>query len=134
MSNVSMVDGHIDEPKMTEEKVIEALEICLRGDYDKIRNALCGKCVYIKYSDCKLSLQSDVLNLIKRIKAERDRYKSENYYMRVELEALNKLRGEQKTLIANLKEVIETIINEQIQLGFEAKTKLEQAKVEAMKE
>ncbi len=58
---------------MTDNDIIKALECCLKGDYDKIINALCAKCPYCKNTDCKLILQQDVLDLINRQKAEIER-------------------------------------------------------------
>lgn len=73
MSNVSLVDGHIDEPKMTDEEIIKALESCIVDDFYKIRNALCAKCAYCQYTDCKRRLQQDALDLINRKDAEIER-------------------------------------------------------------
>ena len=137
MSNVSMIDGHIDEPKMTEkiayidepkieeEKVIKACGLCLKGDYDKMIHALCGKCPYRKHTNCKSRLRQDALDLINRLKAERDCYKNELHYANMEKEALNKLCGEQKAEIERLKEAY---------LVYEETTGLKQAKAEAIKE
>ena len=71
MSNVSLVDGHIDNG-MSDEDIIKALECCIKEDYEKIRKALCAKCPYCKNTNCKSLLQQDVLNLINRLKADKE--------------------------------------------------------------
>lgn len=87
MSNVSMIDGHIDNDldnqKMTDEQIIKALKYCLEQEVH------CKGCPYEEYSkkDCTYRLYKDTLDLINR----------------------------QKTEIERLQKVIETMKNEQLQ-------------------
>ena len=71
MSNVSMINGHIDNV-LSDEDIVKALECCIKDDYDKIRNALCAKCPYCKNTNCKFLLQRDTLDLINRLKADKE--------------------------------------------------------------
>lgn len=67
--NVSMIDGHIDEPKMTDDDVIKALECCTS---DK----RCSEIECPFRSACKddtLALEKYALDLINRQKAEIER-------------------------------------------------------------
>ena len=62
MSNVSLVDGHIDEPKMTDEEIIKALECCSKKE--------CYKCPnYSEGIECGEALLILALDLINRQKA-----------------------------------------------------------------
>lgn len=58
MSNVSMIDGHIDEPRMTDNEIIKALEKLLL-DFRKI-----------EYRDSICQLIEDALNLINHQKEQ----------------------------------------------------------------
>lgn len=71
MGNVSMINGHIDNV-VSDEDIVKALECCIKDDYDKIRNALCAKCPYCKNTNCKFLLQRDTLDLINRLKADKE--------------------------------------------------------------
>ena len=67
MANVSLIDGHIDEPRMTDNEIIKALEYCVDKGY-------CPECpCYKNNADCKL--EYDVIKLINRQKAEVERLK-----------------------------------------------------------
>lgn len=71
MNNVSLVDGHIEEPKMTDEEIMKALECCC--NYGLLK---CQKCP--KQSDsktCMYDLSKDALDLINRKDAENERLK-----------------------------------------------------------
>lgn len=61
---------------MTDTEIIKALECCIVDDYYKIRNALCAKCAYSRYNECKRRLQLDTLDLLNRQKAEIERLKN----------------------------------------------------------
>ena len=63
MSNVSLVDGHIDEPKMTDEEIIKALECCSKKECNKCPN-------YSEDIECGEALLILALDLINRLKAE----------------------------------------------------------------
>jgi hypothetical protein len=70
MNNVSLVDGHIDEPKMTDEEIKKALECCADG------GNRCDECPY-GIGDCldddhKSIMLEDALELINRKDAEID--------------------------------------------------------------
>ena len=66
MSNVSMIDGHIDEPKMTDEDIIKALGLCTSkhlGCEDGCPRRNNG----LTFSQCRSVLQKDALSLINRL-------------------------------------------------------------------
>lgn len=67
MSNVSMIDGHIDEPKMTDENIIRALECCVE---EEIKS--CSKCPLATRKRCVNKLRRECLKLINRQQAEID--------------------------------------------------------------
>jgi FtsZ-binding cell division protein ZapB len=73
---------------LSDNEIVKALECCLKGDYDKIINALCAKCPYCKNTDCKLILQQNALDLINRLQAEKERLKEENEWLREDCEML----------------------------------------------
>lgn len=70
MSNVSMIDGHIDreERKLTDKEIIKALECCRYDDYD-----YCEECPYRKNKPCQENLIQDTFDLINRQQAEIER-------------------------------------------------------------
>ena len=84
MGNVSLVDGHIDEPKMTDEKIIKAFEVCyIDRDEDCSECPFCNEdmdCTYIEDNN----LLKDVFDLINRKDAEIER-------LTLEVEAVNEL-------------------------------------------
>ena len=68
MSNVSLVDGHIDEPRLTDEEIMKALEWHLNDDEKD-----CTGCSYKErklIGNCVEYLLKDSLDLINRQKAE----------------------------------------------------------------
>ena len=69
MSNVSLIDGHIDEPKFTEEDIIKALECCINED--------CNNCPYT-FGNCGHNAMRNTLDLINRQKAEIERLTDSN--------------------------------------------------------
>lgn len=74
MSDVSLVDGHIDEPKMTDEEIKKALEYCARS----MGAEACKGCPFSEKDICDNednAPQKYALNLIKRKDAEIERYK-----------------------------------------------------------
>ena len=71
MNSVSLVDGHIDEPKLTDEQIIKALEIC------NAESGSCIGCSLRKLDGCVKQLQISVLDLINRQKAEIERLEAE---------------------------------------------------------
>lgn len=102
MGNVSLVDGHIDEPKMTDEKIIKAFEVCYID-----RDEDCSECPFCNEDmDCTdiedNNLLKDVFDLIKRKDAEKDILKAEIERLKEEvlkarrkalLEAFSKFAG-----------------------------------------
>ena len=96
---------------MTDNDIINSLECCA-----KTLSVGCKGCLFYKddESPCISVLCKSTLDLINRQKAE-----------------IEMLKPFEKKM---LMEVIETMTNEQIQFGFEAKSKVEQAKSEAIKE
>lgn len=84
MGNVSLVDGHIDEPKMTDEETKKAYEICyLNAEEGCSKCPLCsedGECKDMEDSN----LLRDVFDLINRKDAEID-------ILKAEIERLNKI-------------------------------------------
>lgn len=70
MNSVSLVDGHIDEPKLTDEQIIKALERC-----GNIVVSSCKECAFHKTynASCVVKLMKNTLDLINRQKAENER-------------------------------------------------------------
>ena len=66
MANVSLIDGHIDEPRMTDEQIIKALDCCSN------RSTKCIVCPYFEKTYC---VDRDALDLINRQNAEIERLK-----------------------------------------------------------
>jgi hypothetical protein len=91
--------------KLTDNEIIKALECC-KTTLSEI--GACKECPLYQGEGhtCITTLSKNALDLIKCQKAE----------------------------IEDLKKVIETMTNEQLQFGFEAESKIEQAKAEAIKE
>lgn len=76
--SVSMIDGHIDEPKkLTDNEIIKTLECCKKAtNYEDCKN-----CYYVKCTNprgCYRELLNDVLDLINRQKKEIERLKVHN--------------------------------------------------------
>ena len=76
----------------------------------------------------------ETYRLIKRLKRESNKYRNKAKTQKGELRRLYKQNAEYKAEIERLQKVIETMTNEQLQFGFEAKSKIEKAKAEAIKE
>jgi len=92
---------------MTDNEIIKSLSVHRdRFDYN------CFGCSY-RGIKCSFDLAGDAFDLINRQKAEIERLQAEN---------------------TDLKKSIETMTNEHIKLGFEAKKRIENAKSEAIKE
>ncbi len=56
MSNVSLIDGHIDEPRIKDEDIIKTLERCINNDH-------CGDCPLEYFSDKCMEYRSNLLNV-----------------------------------------------------------------------
>ena len=101
MNNVSLVDGHIDEPKMTDEEIIEALECCIKW---KDGEDCVGCPAKNKGECCFTTLRRASLDLINRLKAQNKEFDEKIVmqmglieYQKAEIERLNKIlenRGE----------------------------------------
>ena len=63
MSNVSMINEHIDEPKLTDDEIIKRLELFIQND---ICSDKCEKCNFVEDGEMCLSHMirgvSDILN------------------------------------------------------------------------
>lgn len=70
MCDVSMIDGHIDELKMTDNDIKKALECCNLRHYHG-----CKGCAYFDDKKCIEHLAFDALDLINHQKAEIERLK-----------------------------------------------------------
>ena len=126
MGNVSMIDGHIDEPRRTDNEIIKALEIC--GD--------CGHCTECPFDDlggidkCMHTLILNALDLINRQKAEIES-------LTEKLEAMGDPLQDAQYKIAEQKAEIERLTVNMNAFGrgmqIEAE-KVETAKAEAIKE
>ena len=100
MSSVSLIDGHIDEPRMTDEEIIRALEHCISAsDIDTIDS--CKECSFDEEcsKDCDAVLKH-ALDLINR-KNETVKYQAKQI---VDLKIKNK---EQRSEIERLKAEVE---------------------------
>ncbi len=73
MSNVSLVDGHIDEPKMTDEEIKKALEGLSSGCFDCRNGCACSDTSLY----CPVNVIKYALDLINRKDAEIERLKDE---------------------------------------------------------
>lgn len=104
LSNVSMVDGHIDNQKMTDDEIIKALECCITND--------CAKCkAYDETNgeivDCLHAICRNALDLINRQNEEIERllkainYKHCVYEKRVVTEAIKEFAEGLKDIICN---------------------------------
>ena len=70
MSNASLVNGHIDRPKMTDEEVIKALECCLAKE--NCEEISCENCPYDlnRVYECKETMLQNAIDLINRLKSQ----------------------------------------------------------------
>ena len=147
MSNTSMIDGHIDEPKgMSDEDIKEALKCCLSSN----ELIACWKCPAVKLDICcdgssKISngIVNKVIDLIKRLKYESKKYRGKCQSQKRELTRLYAENKTQKAEIERLKEgnreqkaIIEAIEDTIYPLPFETdfSVAIKKAKAEAIKE
>ena len=106
MSNVSMINGHIDEPKgLTDEQIVKALECC--KSFDDLR--ACYKCPALENGDCSKGksyisdfILDNALDLINRLKAEKDALINGQ-------ESLMKCIAKKKEIIAELDAEVERL-------------------------
>ena len=120
MSNVSMIDGHIDreERKFTDKEIIKALECCSSP------NANCEDCPCFN-KDC-ISTTPCVLDLIKSQQAEIEALTEDTLCLRDTLEENERLRAEIERLSNSAKQWEET--------AKDLLLSKEKAKAEAIKE
>ena len=102
MSNVSMIDGHIDGSKLTDNEIIKALECCTKPEVGKKcprarGNNLCNDI-------CVEFLLHDTLDLINRLKADKEA-------LIKGLETLMKCISKKKEIIAELDNEVEELKN-----------------------
>lgn len=123
MPNVSLIDGHIDEPKkitdkkLTDNDIIKALEDCLKNE--------CDKCFLKDSETCQIDLMKLVLDLINRLQAENGIYETCNARKD---EAIEHLEDEVKRLQVE-NETLKQLIEDKGGLIL-----IKQAKAEAYKE
>ena len=93
MSEVSLVDGHIDNT-MTDEDIIKALKCCINDD----RNIqdICNICPLRENPNCSDDLRKHSLNLI-------NRYKAENEKLNIELKTMRGAANSYKAEVERLK-------------------------------
>ena len=127
MSHVSMIDGHIDEPKMTDEQIIKDLKTC----FDV---GACESCGHNETRGgtvlCRTHLMGNALDLINRLN-EKDK-KNERI-----IELNNKLIKTQSAEIERLQEAGKEAVScfTRMESLYKIKCKeLEVAKSEAIKE
>ena len=87
MSNVSLIDGHIDDEPITDEQIIKAFELCINLDLDN-----CPTCCYFDSSEenewCSEKLFASVLDLLNRQKAENAELQLKINELEIELKAM----------------------------------------------
>lgn len=147
-NNVSLIDGHIDGKKMSDEDIMKALEVHSNEKYDN-----CEGCPYLKGDFCEGFTKyskpfRDVLDLIKRKDAEIERlqklqkptgaggFRIENGKVIYYSDMLNGYRHEFKDLDEIVKELNLYMHTDykNIELITHYKNKAETAKAEAIKE
>ena len=106
MANVSLIDGHIDEKRFTDEEIIKVLECCY-GDI----NENCEECPN-KNTCGDIDVVQITVNRINRQKAEIERLQKENSMThkllkdaRERIEELDNLNGTQKEEIERLQSI-----------------------------
>lgn len=77
MGNVSFIDGHIDEPKLTDNEIIKALELCIKDNG-------CAGCRFYDdaYPHCTKNLMIHTFDLINRLQADNAELKNINESLR----------------------------------------------------
>ena len=95
--SVSMIDGHVDESKMTDNEIKKALECCLIAD------SKCADCHFsFERHFCKNALLKQTLDLINRL--EKDRVEIDNFARAICGERL--LKGKKVADFEDLQEYI----------------------------
>ena len=134
MSNVSMIDGHIDEPRLKDKDIIKALECCSKSK----SNEECKKlgCPFFDEDidmcgtiNSETIIQVNALDLILRLKADINNYRTRVGNQREELARLNEQVNEQNAEIEQWKEEANRYQN----LWCEAVKDIQTAKVDAIK-
>ena len=98
--SVSMIDGHIDEPKKpTDNEIVKTLECCKKAtNYEDCKN-----CYYVKCTNprgCYRELLNDVLDLINRQKEEIERLEKN---LETETNHITRLENQIERLLQRLK-------------------------------
>ena len=99
MYEVSMIDGHIDEPKMTDNEIIKALECCSVGTFACDEQCPCFHSKSnLKVTSCRFELIGDALDLINRQKAENESLNNELHakaeYIHEQRDVINEKKAE----------------------------------------
>lgn len=93
MSNVSLVNGHIDRPKMTDEEVIKAWEkVLATGDAPFGEHWLCS---------ITTGLAKETFDMLNRQKAENEKLQKENKGLKGVRLRFVAARGSKKSIISN---------------------------------
>ena len=118
------------DKKFTDEQIIKALGIC----FDALD---CTKCPYLDIREenelCDKNILNDTLDLINRLKAERNKYKIKAQYQKGELARLNKQVAEQKAEIKKLNALFDSAQDnafKALRLGLDLRKKIHHQRVE----
>ena len=144
MSYISLIDGHMDEPRLTD--VIKALKLCKIPTGKKC----CEKCPYFSNKGmCTTYMLSDALNTINNLTDQNEQLKYELKTMSEEVKShkaeIERLKPFEKKVLESvtinleenlrltnenrdLKEVIESMMNEQLKIAFETRKEIERLK------
>ncbi len=101
-NDVSLVDGHIEEAKMsdeqydTDEEIVKSLVGCIND---------CDKCLN-NFKDCEYKAMRNAVGLIERLKRDSKKYRNKYMGQKGELTRLYKETKDQKTEIERLKQLI----------------------------
>lgn len=106
MGNVSLVDGHIDEPRMTDEQIIKALECC--------KDLKCSECPLFM-TDCDVKLCQEAIDIINRQKAEIEK---KNIEIDILISKKDMLQDENSELMAEVESLKEALKDLKIQMSY----------------
>jgi hypothetical protein len=132
MSNVSMIDGHIDEPRITDNKIIKALECC--SYYITPDECEWNDCPFMTEKECSLELdelQKLSLDLINR---QRGELRKKQVKIHKLLKELNQVQDYYEIQKAEIERLEIALKNEEAQSTvFFRQTKELQAEIEEYK-
>ena len=107
--SVSLVDGHIDEPKITDEDVIKALECCNLTSYVCSEECPFYKYRYDKVNNCGERKAKATIDLINRQKADISELQHKISDLEIELKSMRGAANSYKAKVEAL-----TMDNEQL--------------------